>query len=257
MKKTLLFLIVIMLLLPFGIFAAENSFIEIVAGSIKIKGEKVGVLTTTLLSKTYQFGMKIPFVYDDPLANGIKLELINKGASVKVISPEGMEQIIGKFISVKKNQFSTKEDLASWAGVAFQNGMKNSKADISAGIQLLEKLLDINEFSDEGDRISSYSAFYNKILSLWGITKLITVTRVNSYSVIVKGYELESASANLVFQYEVRATKDNWNKIPQWKEDWKISGTYGYTVEDTAGVKYESSYKRTVELIKRVSEFLK
>jgi hypothetical protein len=257
MKKILIFLFAIMLFMPIGLFAADNSFVEMVAGSLKVKGEKVGVITTTLLSNAYKFGMKVPFSYDDPVANGIKMELINKGASVKILNPAGMEQIIAQFISVKKGQFSTKEDLAAWAGVAFQNGMKNSKADISAGIQLLEKLLDINEFSDEVDRVAYFSQLYTKMINLWGVNKLITVTRVNAFSVIVKGYEMDSASANLVFQYEVRAAADNWTKIPQWKDEWKISGTYGYTVEDTSGIKYESSFKRTVELIKRVSEFLK
>jgi hypothetical protein len=257
MKKTLLLMFVILLLVPAGIFAAENSFIEMVAGSIKVKGEKVGVLTTTILSNVYKFGMPVPFTYDDPVANGIKLELINKGASVKVLNPAGMEQIIAQFISVKKGQFSTKEDIASQAGLSFQDGMKNSKADISAGIQLLEKLLDVNEFSDEGDRVSSFSSLYSKIVNLWGVSKIITVTRVNAFSVIVKGYEIDTASATLVFQYEVRASQENWTKIPQWKDEWKISGTYGYTVEDTPGVKYETSFKRTVELIKRISEFLK
>ena len=38
---------------------------------------------------------------------------------------------------------------------------------------------------------------------------------------------------------------------------WKISGTYGYTIEESSDIKYESSNKRIVEMIKRVSEFLK
>ncbi len=244
-------------LLTLNFFAAENTFIEMVAGSLKVKGEKVGVLTTTIFSNNYKPGMKSVTPPDDPLANGIKLELINKGASVMILNPPGMEQIVSDFIEIRKGQFSTKEVLASDAATSFSNGMKNAKAEITSGIQLIEKLLDINEFSGEIDRINNYANVYKRIVELWGITKLITVTRINQFSVIVKGYEINSASASLVFQYEVRANKDNWNKIPQWKEEWKISGGFGFTVEDTSGIKYEQSYKRVVELIKRVSEFLK
>lgn len=255
MKK--LFLIALTVAMSAASFAQAN-FTEIVAGSVKIKGEKVGVLSTTIISSKYKPGMPALKAATDSLTEGLKVELINKGASVMTLSPEGMEQILADFIEMKKGQFSTKEVLASNAGLLMDSGMKNAKAEITTGIQLLEKLLETNEFSGEVARVDNYAQVYRKIIELWGISKLITVTRLNQFSVIVKGYDLTGASAALTFQYEVRATKDSWNKMPQWKEEWKITNGYGFTVEeDMSKTKYEASFKRQVELIKRVAEFLK
>jgi hypothetical protein len=257
MKRILCLLIAFVVVIPFSMSAASGgSYIEMVAGNVKVKGNAVGVLTTTPLSNIYQIGMKVPFTFDDALASGLKLELINKGATVKILNPAGVEQVMAPYVEAFR-QFSAKEQIAIDAANGFKSGMSNSKADISAGIQLLEKLLDSNELSGEIDRVNNYSNFYKKVLDLWGIKKLITVTRINQFSVIVKGYDLDSASATLTFQYEVRGTADTWKKIPQWKDDWKIVGEYGYTVEEPSDIKYEQSYKRTVELIKRVSEFLR
>ena len=105
--------------------------------------------------------------------------------------------------------------------------------------------------------MNDYSILYKKFLDLWGINKLITITRMGPFALVVKGYELDSASATLIFQYEVKATSSTWSKIPQWKDEWKLSGSYGYTVEESGDVKYEASFKRTVEIVKRISEFLK
>lgn len=253
MKKILLVLVSILMIIPFGIFAETSIFVESVAGSMRVRGERIGVITVGIGNT----GSKSAINYDDPLAVGLRMELINKGALVKVMNPAGMEQILAQFIETKKGQFSTKEEIAMDAGLSFKNFMTNTKGDITAGVQLLEKLLDANELSGEADRVSDYAGFYRKVIDLWGIDKLITVSRSNAFTVSVKGYDITSASATLIFQYEVRSNATNWQKITQYKDDWKISGTYGYTVIESADVKYEVSNKRMVEMIKRVSEFLK
>jgi hypothetical protein len=255
MKKYLFVFFALLTLIPVSIFSADsNVFVETVAGSMRVRGEKIGVITTY----TGIVNSKNPSVLiDDPLASGLRMELINKGAIVKVFNPAGMEQILNEFIDVKKGKFSTREDIASDAGISYKNFMTNTKGDITNGVQLLEKLLSTNEYSGEVERINDYSNLYKKVLDLWDINKLITVTRINQFSVVVKGYDVETASATLIFQYEIRATKDNWQKINQWKDEWKINGNFGYNIAESADIKYEFSNKRTVELIKRVSEFLK
>lgn len=256
MRKKIIITIIICLAFNMMCFSAANSFIEMVAGKINVKGENVGVITVSPLSFLYQVGGKSIKMKDDPISNALKYELINKGAKVMILDPSGMEQVLSEFVAIRKGKFSTKEVLTASADKALISGMKNTKADISAGINLIDKLLNINELSGESGRIDNYSILYKKVIDLWNISKLITVERKGAFGVIVKGYEINGASAGLVFQYEVRADKDTWaNSFPvKFDDNWEKNG---YTVIDDPELKYEQSYKRVLELTKRVSEFLK
>lgn len=253
MKKLVLVLIVVLMLIPFSVFAKSGSFIELSAGSLKVKGEKVGVLSLTPLSYIYQLGMKVPAPALGKIANGLVIELIAKGAKIMELSPHGMEQIIAPFIVVRKGAFSTKEVMSASSDKALLFAMKN-KQDLAGGFSVIEKLMDINELSGELGRIDNYQSVYNRILKLWGVTKLITVQAKGTFGCIVKGYEISGPSAALVFQYEVKGDKDNWSaSFPvKFKDNWK-----NFVVNDSSDVKFEQSFKRTVEIVKRISQFLK
>jgi hypothetical protein len=260
MKKIIIIALAVALLVPFTAMAADSSFTEMVAGSLKVSKQKVGVIQLTPLSYIYQMGSKVPPPARGPLSEAITMELIKKGAQVMELSPAGMEQIVAPFIAIRKGQFSTKEVVAASADKALANGLKNTKGDMTAGFDILAKLMEVNEITGEVGRLDNYESFYKKLISMWGVDRLITIQPGGTFSCLIKGYEIDGPSASLVFMYSVNGDKDNWpqsfpykyndKRDDQWQRD-------GITIVDPSGVKYESSTKRRVELVKRIAEYLK
>lgn len=264
MKKNALFLS--LFIFTCSILGAA-SFNESVAGNITVQGEKVGVLVVDLTSHTYplRLGSKTISPPDTFFTAGIKAELINKGASVMVLNPPGMEKLLSQFIVVdkKKGQFSSREELAANITTVTKSAMGSHSRKVQdsqthpQGMELVRELMNSTEFSGEIDRITQYTEFYNKFIKLWGVTRLITVEVKGQYNYIVRGYEIDGASAGLVFQYFLKTDKDMFSKIETNIGTADVKDENGFTILDNADVKPESSDKRVYEVIKRVSQFFK
>lgn len=256
MKKVLLLGLTLILSFQISVYAASSSggFLELSAGKIKVKGESIGVIVLSPLSFTYDVGVKAIKMPDSSLSQCIIHELINKGAKVMVMNAPGMEQIISQFISVPiRGKFDTKELISSTADVTLSSILKNAK-DTPDSLALIDKLLSVNELTGENDRVGNYESFYKKVLALWGVKKIITIQSAGAFNCVVKGYEIDGPTSSLVFQYEVRSDLISWAaSFPiKFDEKWKSEG---YFVIDNPTAKYEESYKRIIELAKRISEF--
>jgi len=262
MKK---FLTLIALLLSVTFMMNSQAFNESVAGSLSVSGQRVGVLIVDLQSYTYplRWGAKVVSPADNYFSIGIKAELINKGASVMVLNPPGMEKQVAPFLAVgKKGQFNGREELANNITTITQSALgTHSKKVLDSqthpeGMKLVEKLMSATEFSGELDRVDQFTSFYKKVLDLWNINKLITIEVKSRYSYIIRGYDINGASAGLVFQYYLKTDKDMFGKIETSVGSGDVKEN-GFTILDGAKVKPESSDKRIYEVIKRVGSFFK
>lgn len=265
MKRVFLVLVLIAIM-TINVFS--QSFNEVVAGQLSVKGEKVGVLWVDPQSYMYplQWGMKLVSPPDNYFTIGIKAQLINKGASVMVLNPPGMEKIYAPFLVLKKGQFNGKESLAadilSLAKVSLGANGKGiftsteQSGTSPEGIKLVSDLMTSTEFSGEIYRLEQFAAFYKKMLELWGITKLVTVESVGTTYYIVRGYEVTGASAGLVFQYYLKSDREYISKIKTNVKDGDLTEE-GFTIIDGDKVKPESSNKRIFEVVKRVGSFFK
>ncbi|HOV13481.1 MAG TPA: hypothetical protein PK771_04280 [Spirochaetota bacterium] len=270
MKK---FLALCLFIAIFVFSVSAQSFNESVAGSLKVSGQKVGVLWVDPQSYVYPLMMSSKTVNppDNYFTIGIKAQLIKKGASVMVLNPPGMEKIMSPFIDIRGGQFHGKEMIANnlvdvakislgmnGKGVFTYSSTSESNPE---GIKLVRELMSSTEFTGEIDRINQFSEFYNKIISLWGVSKLITIESPNKYYYIIRGYELDGASSGLVFQYYMKTTdKDMFKKIStgsviggaDLKED-------DFTIidEGKAKEKPEDSDKVIYAVIKKVGSYFK
>jgi len=260
------------LLIALFVFSVSaQSFNESIAGSLTVKGQKVGVLWVDPQSYVYPLMMSTKTVNppDAYFTVGIKAQLIKKGASVMVLNPPGMEKIMSPFVDIRAGQFHGKEmianNLVDIAKISLGSNGKgiftysSTSESNPEGIKLVRDLMSCTEFTGEIDRIDQFSAFYKRLIELWGITKLITIESPNKYYYIVRGYDIDGVSAGLVFQYYMKTNnKDMFKKI-------STSSVIGskdlieddFTIIDDAKVKEEESDKVIYAVIKKVGSYFK
>jgi hypothetical protein len=259
MKKILAILLVL------GCFAsgivAQSSFVESIAGSLIVSKMKVGVLIVDPQSYVWPLSWGMPVGStktvvnpDSFLSAGIKAEIINKGGTIMVLNPPGMEKVVSPFVVMKSGQLDVRESLAAMTPSIVTKAVTTLTPE---ALGLIREMFDVNEFTGENPRIDQYVSTYLKVLKLWGIQKLITIEAPAKFNFIIRGYDITegNVTASLVFQYFLKADAVAFGT--NMKKPSNELKNPDFNVKEDAKVKPEESEMNNLAVIKRIAEYLK